>query len=113
MRWEDVAELVDTQTLGLHAHIHGHQAWILAQFKTFDLQVVFRDADASIAGLVAQPCILSNLIEHTLVEDGIFASHALLQFSAPANSDVHEGVKFHSILLAGSLTRREAMRLAS
>jgi len=78
VRREHVAELVDAQTLGLHAHIHGHEAWLLAQFKTFDLQMMFRDADASVAGLVAQPGVRTNLIKHTLVQDRIFAGHALL-----------------------------------
>src|SRR4030095_6657610 len=113
MGLEDIAELIDAQALRLHAHIHGHEAWILAQFKTFDLQVMFWDADTCIAGLVAQPCILSNLIEHTLVEDRIFAGHALLQFPAPANSHVHEGVKLHNILLVGTLTQREGRQLSS
>ena len=101
---EDIAELVDAQALRLHAHIHGHQAWILAQFKTFDLQVMFWDADASIACLVAQARVCTNFIEHALVEDRIFASHALLQFPTPANGHVHEGVKLHGVLLVGSLT---------
>src|SRR6266850_3503374 len=113
MRRKHVAELVDAQALCLHAHIHGHQAWILAQFKPFDLQMMFRDADTGIAGLVAQPGVRTNLIEHTPIEDGIFAGHALLQFSPPANSHVHEGVKLHGILLMGTHTRRKGMQLSS
>src|SRR4029453_8090458 len=61
MRRENVTELVYAQTLGLHTHIHGHEAWILAQFKTLDLQVMFRDADTSVAGLVAQPGVCTYL----------------------------------------------------
>src|SRR5262249_31679960 len=108
-----VAELVNTQALCLHAHIHSHEAWILAQFKSFDLQMMFRDADTGIAGLVAQPGIRTNLIEHTLVEDGILAGHALLQLLAPANSDVHEGVKLHSILLVGTRSRGKGLQVSS
>src|SRR4030095_1268604 len=104
MGLEDIAELIDAQALRLHTHIHGHQAWILAQFKTFDLQVMFWDADASIACLVAQARVCPDLIEHAPVEDRIFAGHALLQFPAPANGHVHEGVKLHGVLLVRSLT---------
>src|SRR5262245_66021337 len=74
--------------------------------------MMFRDADASIAGLVAQPGVGTNLIEHALIEDGIFPGHALLQFPAPANSHVHEGVKLHGILLVGTHARRKGMQLS-
>ena len=57
------------------------------------------NADTGIAGLVTDAGVRADLIEHTLVEDGIFASHALLQFPAPTNSHVHKGVKLHGVLL--------------
>src|SRR5262249_51420823 len=66
--------------------------------------MVLWNADPGIAGLVTYTCVLANLIQHALIENGVLASHALLQFTAPANCHIHEGVKFHGVLLGNGLS---------
>ena len=81
------------------AEEHRHQPRVLAELEALDLKVMFRNADARPARLVARARVLGDLVEHPLVQHRILAGHAALQLVAPADRDVHERVEIHGPLI--------------
>jgi hypothetical protein len=70
VRGQHVAELVDAQTRAVRAEEHRHEARILTELEPLDLQVMLGDADARPAGRIARARILTDLVQHALVEHG-------------------------------------------
>jgi len=71
------------------AEEHRHEPGVLAELEAFDLEVMLGDADARPAGRVARARVLGDLVQHALVEHGIFAGHAALQLAAAPDRHVH------------------------
>ena len=67
VRRQRVAEQVNAQPLGLHADEEAEQAGLVGDLESLDLQMVLGVAEALEADLVAEPDVLADLIEHTLV----------------------------------------------
>src|SRR4029077_3269183 len=70
---------------------------ILTELEPLDLQMMLGDADAGPAGRIARARVLTDLVQHALVEHGILAGHAALELAAPPDRHVHEGVKVHRL----------------
>src|SRR5438552_13716895 len=79
VRGQDVPELVDAELRRVLSEEHRHQARVLAELETLDLEVMLRDAEAGPAARVAKARVVRDLAEHPLVEHRILARHAALE----------------------------------
>ena len=99
VRGQHVAELIDPEPRAVPAEEHRHEARVLTELESLDLQVVFGDTNARPACRVARARVLADLVQHPLVEHGVLAGHAALQLAAPADRHVHERVEVHRLTL--------------
>ena len=92
---EHIAQHVNAQPLGMLADEHAQQARAAGRLHTLDLQVMLGMAEAGKAGLVTQPDVVLEIVQHALVQGRIFPGHAGFQLRAGADRPVGNSVKFH------------------